>query len=93
MGGRVTFLAFESPSISRNIDFGPFLTFFHVFFEKKFLSPSPKLKFSMRGFWVEKFKTSFQSPGPIPLDRPYPLTWGLKEIRSLETSTTSRGGI
>ena len=68
MGGMVTFLAFESPSTSRNIDFGPFLTFFHIF-RKKVLSPSPKLKISMRGSWVEKFKTSFRSPGPIPLDR------------------------
>ena len=35
MGGRVTFSAFESPSTSRNIGFGPFLTFFHIF-RKKF---------------------------------------------------------
>ena len=44
MGGRVTVLAFESPSTSRNIDFGPFLTFFDVSFEEKNPKSNPRIE-------------------------------------------------
>ena len=46
-GGRVTFSAFESPSTSRNIGFGPFLTFFHIF--RKSSKSKPKIEIFHEG--------------------------------------------
>ena len=41
------------------------------------------------GTWIEKFKTSFQGPGPLPACSCPPLTWELRKVRRLETLTTS----
>jgi len=73
MGGWVTFSGFETHSVAKYTKktekkrFSHFLKISYVFLLKV-------EDFVRGGTWIEKFKTSFQGPGPLPTGTRHPLT-------------------